>query len=36
MENESRYIIDEFLKQCAENDKIEFVLIPGDIAKNQR
>ena len=24
MENESRYIIDEFLNQCAENEKIEF------------
>ena len=36
MENESRYIIDEFLNQCAENDKIEFVLIPGDIANEGR
>ncbi len=34
MENESRYIIDEFLKQCAENDKIEFVLIAGDLAND--
>ncbi|MBR6552424.1 MAG: hypothetical protein IKT89_06240, partial [Clostridia bacterium] len=24
MENESRYIVDEFLNQCAENKKIEF------------
>ncbi len=36
MENESRYIIDEFLNQCAENDKIEFVLIPGDISNEGR
>ena len=36
MENESRYIIDEFLNQCAENDKIEFILIPGDIANEGR
>lgn len=36
MENESTYIIDEFLNQCAENDKIEFVLIAGDLANNGR
>ena len=36
MENESRYIVDEFLRQCAENDKIEFVLIPGDISNEGR
>ena len=36
MENESRYIIDEFLNQCAENDKIDFVLIPGDISNEGR
>lgn len=36
MENESRYIIDEFLNQCAENEKIEFILIPGDIANEGR
>ena len=36
MENESRYIIDEFLRQCAENEKIEFVLIPGDISNEGR
>ncbi|MBR2876922.1 MAG: metallophosphoesterase [Clostridia bacterium] len=34
MENESTYIIDEFLNQCAENDRIEFVLIAGDLANN--
>ncbi len=34
MENESGWIIDEFLNQCAENDDIEFVLISGDIADN--
>lgn len=32
LENESGFIIDEFLKQCAENDDIQFVLIPGDLA----
>lgn len=36
MENESRYIIDEFLNQCAENDNIEFILIPGDISNEGR
>ncbi len=34
MENESGFIIDEFLNQCAEDDNIEFVLISGDIADN--
>ncbi len=34
MENESGWIIDEFLNQCAENDDVEFVLISGDIADN--
>ncbi len=34
MENESGWIIDEFLNQCAEDDNIEFVLISGDIADN--
>lgn len=34
MENESGWIIDEFLNQCAENDDIEFVLISGDLADN--
>lgn len=34
MENESGFIIDEFLNQCAENDDVEFVLIPGDVADN--
>ena len=36
MENESGLIIDEFLNQCAENDKVEFVLISGDLADNGR
>ncbi len=36
MENESRYIIDEFLNQCAKNEKIEFILIPGDISNEGR
>lgn len=36
MENESGWIIDEFLNQCAENDEVDFVLISGDIADNGR
>lgn len=36
MEDESGYIIDEFLKQCAENDECQFVLIPGDLADDGR
>lgn len=36
MENESGWIIDEFLNQCAENDDCEFVLISGDIVQNGR
>ncbi len=34
MEDESSFIIDEFLNQCAENDAVEFVLIPGDIVND--
>ncbi len=36
MEDESGFIIDEFLRQAAENDDVEFVLIPGDLADNGR
>ncbi len=36
MENESGLIIDEFLRQCAEDDSVEYVLIPGDLADNGR
>lgn len=36
MDNESGLIIDEFLRQCAEDDSVEFVLIPGDLADNGR
>ncbi len=36
MENESGFIIDSFLEECAENDKIQFVLISGDMADNGR
>ncbi len=36
MEDESGFIIDEFLRQCAEDDSIEYVLIPGDLADNGR
>ncbi|MBQ6021265.1 MAG: metallophosphoesterase [Clostridia bacterium] len=36
MEDESGFIIDEFLRQCAEDDAVEFVLIAGDMADNGR
>ncbi len=36
MDEESGLIIDEFLRQCAEDDSIEYVLIPGDLADNGR
>ncbi|MGN0549006.1 MAG: metallophosphoesterase family protein [Acutalibacteraceae bacterium] len=36
MENESGFIIDEFLNQCAESDDVDYVLIPGDLADNGR
>ncbi len=36
MENESGLIIDEFLRQCAEADDVEFVLISGDIVNDGR
>lgn len=36
MENESGLIIDEFLRQCAEDTSVEYVLIPGDLADNGR
>ncbi len=36
MENESGLIIDEFLNQCANNKKVQFVLISGDLADNGR
>ena len=35
MEDESGFIIDEFLNQCAES-KPDYVLIPGDLADNGR
>lgn len=35
MEDESGFIIDAFLRQCAEND-YDYVLIPGDLADNGR
>lgn len=34
MENESTLIIDEFLNQCAEDDNIQFVLVPGDLTND--
>lgn len=36
MEDESGFIIDEFLRQCAENDDVKFVLIPGDLVDDGR
>jgi len=36
MENESGWIIDEFLNQCAESDNVDFVLIAGDLANKGR
>ena len=36
MDNESGLIIDELLRQCAEDDSIEYLLIPGDLADNGR
>ena len=36
LENESGFIIDEFLRQCAEDKDCEFVLIPGDLVNDGR
>ena len=36
MENESTLIIDEMLNQCAEDDNIDFLLIPGDLTNDGR
>lgn len=36
MENESGWIIDKFLNQCAESDDVDFVLIAGDLANKGR
>ena len=36
LENESGFIIDEFLRQCAEDEDCDFVLIPGDLANDGR
>lgn len=36
MEDESGFIIDEFLSQCSDNESVEFVLIAGDLADNGR
>ena len=36
MEDESGFIIDEFLRQCAEDESIEYVLISGDLVDNGR
>ena len=34
MENESTLIIDEMLKQCAEDDTIDFLLVSGDLTND--
>lgn len=34
--NQSGFIIDKFLKECAENPKCQFVLITGDLATHGR
>ncbi len=36
LQNESSFILRQFLKQCAEDDTVEFVLIPGDIGNDGR
>lgn len=36
MEDESGFIIDEFLRQCAADDTVEYVLISGDMADHGR
>ncbi len=36
LEDESGFIIDAFLKNCAEDDAVEYVLIPGDLVDNGR
>ncbi|MCQ2484626.1 MAG: metallophosphoesterase [Clostridia bacterium] len=36
MEDESGFIIDEFLRQCAENKNCKYVLISGDLADDGR
>ena len=36
LQNEAGFIIDEFLRQCAEDESCEFVLIPGDIVNDGR
>ena len=34
--NQSGYIIDQFLKECTENPKCQFVLVTGDLATHGR
>ena len=36
MEDESGFIIDEFLNQCAEDEAIQYVLLSGDLADDGR
>lgn len=36
MGNETGFIIDEFLDQCAESDDVDYVLISGDLANRGR
>lgn len=36
MEDESGFIIDEFLSQCADDKNCQYILIPGDLADDGR
>ncbi len=36
MDEESGFILDSFLEQCADDDSVEFVLISGDISNDGR
>lgn len=36
LDEESGFILDEFLNQCADDDSIDYVLISGDLADNGR
>ncbi len=36
LQNESSFILRRFLEQCAEDDDVEFVLVPGDLGNDGR
>ncbi len=36
LHNESKFILEKFLQECAENKDVEFVLLPGDLANDGR